>query len=133
MYKARNDWDIIQEARQKKLPKKHISRYKIRMPLENKPIVVQLYDEPTGYAGIFVANVDPEATKDQIFELFQQFGEVSDVFVPIDFITHKSKGFAFVEFEEKSSAEKAISSSQKIQLNGRQLYTNWAKPRNKII
>lgn len=131
MYKARNDWDIIKEARYKGVPKKHIARYMIRIPVDKKPVVAQAYDEPTEYAKIFVGNISQETNKVQVDELFRQFGEVSDIFIPIDFTTNRSKGFAFVEFEERSSAEKAIASSQKVSLNGHSLYINWATPKDR--
>ncbi len=131
MYKARNDWDIIQEARHRKVPKKHVARYMIRIPVDKKSYVSQTYDEPVEYAEIFVGNISPSTTKDQVYELFRQFGEVSDVFIPIDFTTKSNKGYAFVQFEEKPSAEKSIAFSLKIILNERKLYMNWATPREK--
>lgn len=131
MYKARNDWDIMSEARQKRLPKKHVARYMVRIPEEKKSYASQAYDEPSEYAKIFVGNITPETTKAQLYELMQQFGEVSDVFIPVDFTTNRNKGFAFVEFEERSSAEKAVASSQNVILNGHRLYINWATPKEK--
>lgn len=131
MYKARNDWDIISEARQNRVPKKHVARYMIRIPEEKKIYAPQAYDEPSEYAKIFLGNITPETTKAQLYELMQQLGEVSDVFIPVDFTTNRNKGFAFVEFEERSSAEKAVASSQNVILNGHRLYINWATPKEK--
>jgi ATP-dependent DNA helicase RecG len=131
MYKARNDWDIINEARQKRVPKKHVARYMIKIPQEKRPVVSQTYDEPSEYAEVFVANITPETTRNQLYDLFQQFGEVSDIYIPIDFTTSRNKGFAFVEFEERSAAEKAVASSKKVILSEHSLYINWAIPKER--
>lgn len=131
MYKARKDWDIINEAHRKRVPKKHVARYMIRMPQEKRAVVSRTYDEPREYAKVFVANITPETTKNQLYDLFQQFGEVSDISIPIDFTTSGNKGFAFVEFEERSAAEKAVASSKKVILSERSLYISWAIPKEK--
>ena len=129
MYKARPHGDIIQEARQKKQPKKQIARYMIRIPVEKQKYASLTYDEPLQYTGTFVSNITNQTTKDELYELFQQFGEVSNVYVPTDFVTRANRGFAFVEFDERASAEKAVASSQILTLNGRKLNINWAKAR----
>ena len=49
----------------------------------------------------------------------------------LNFVTKGNKGFAFVEFEEKAAAEKAVASNQEVILNGRKLYINWATPKDK--
>ena len=131
MYKARKDWDIINEAHQRRVPKKHIARYMIKVPQDKTAAVRQTYDEPRAYAEVFIANITPETTKDQLYGLFQQFGEVSDIYIPVDFTTSRNKGFAFVEFEERSAAEKAVASSKKVILNEHSLYINWAIPKEK--
>lgn len=131
MYNSKRHKAIIDEARSNRIPKKQVARYMIIIPEEKKAVVSQTYDEPAEYTKVFVANITPETSKAKLYELFQQFGEVSDVFVPIDFTSKRNKGFAFVEFEERPSAERAIASSQKVFLNGRYLYVNWAIPREK--
>ena len=50
-----------------------------------------------------------ESSYDDLYTLFQQHGDVSDIFIPIDFNTGKHKGFAFVEFDERSEARKSYS------------------------
>lgn len=131
MYNAKRHNAIINEAHSNRLPKKQVARYMIRIPQEKRAVVAQTYDESDEYTKVFVANITPETTKTQLYELFQQFGEVSDVFIPIDFTSKRNKGFAFVEFEERPSAEKGVALSQKVDLNGHSLYINWATPREK--
>ncbi|VDM42611.1 unnamed protein product [Toxocara canis] len=56
---------------------------------------------------LFVSNVHYDATADQVKEVFAMFGAVRDVRI----VTHKSgksKGCAYVEFEEESAASAAI-------------------------
>lgn len=131
MYNSKRHKAIIDEARSNRVPKKQVARYMIRIPQEKRAVVSQTYDEPAEYTKVFVANITPETTNSQLYELFQQFGEVSDVFIPVDFTTNRNKGFAFVEFEERSSAEKALALSQKVIINAHYLYINWATPKEK--
>lgn len=131
MYNSKRHKAIIDEARRNRVPKKQVARYMITIPQEKRAVVSQTYDEPAEYTKVFVANITPETTNSQLYELFQQFGEVSDVFIPVDFTTNRNKGFAFVEFEERSSAEKALALSQKVIINAHYLYINWATPKEK--
>ena len=51
---------------------------------------------------LYVGNLDYSVTKDDLSELFAEFGEVVEVII-ID-----GKGFGFVEMTEPADAEKAI-------------------------
>jgi len=51
---------------------------------------------------LYVGNLDYSVTKDDLSELFAEFGEVVEVTI-ID-----GKGFGFVEMTEPADAEKAI-------------------------
>ncbi|NJO00553.1 MAG: RNA-binding protein [Bacteroidia bacterium] len=73
------------------------------------------------YAKIYVAGVDWYATKSELEEVLSQFGEISDITIPKNPSTGKSKGFAFVEFESKESAKDALDFDGKLELKGRKL------------
>lgn len=48
---------------------------------------------------LFAGNLPPEATEDEITELFSQFGKVRKIELPRDIFTGRNKGFAFIGME----------------------------------
>jgi hypothetical protein len=66
---------------------------------------------------LYVGNISFRATEDEVKELFSQFGPISSSKFNYDRETGKSKGFAFVEYENHESARAAINA-----LNGRVLH-----------
>lgn len=57
---------------------------------------------------LFVGNLSPETTEQNLRDAFSEFGAIVSVKVIIDPQTGVSKGFGFVEMEEKFSAYDAI-------------------------
>src|SRR5688572_4570906 len=55
-----------------------------------------------------VTNISEDTQESDLRELFGAFGRVARVYVGRDRETGAGKGFAFVSFEEKASAQKAI-------------------------
>jgi ATP-dependent DNA helicase RecG len=82
------------------------------------------------YARIYVGNVPYRATFPELSDAFSQFGPVEDVIIPIDPITRRPRGFAFVEFEHSADAEKALKGGSLV-LQGRILTVSEAKPRGR--
>lgn len=119
---------VIREARIKRIPKKQIHRYQVAIPSALKPAPIEKYDEPD-YAKLFIGNISPTTSEDELLEFFQKYGSVADVFIPIDFTLKRSKGFAFVEFEHRKSAETILSLSNKLKFGDRFLYIKWAIPK----
>ncbi|TMS36244.1 hypothetical protein L596_003456 [Steinernema carpocapsae] len=78
---------------------------------------------------VFVGDLSPEVDADILRGAFQQFGEVSDAKIIRDAQTLKSKGYGFVSFSEKGSAEKAIEGMQGQMIGRRAVRTNWAQRR----
>jgi len=68
-------------------------------------------EEEDGHKELFVKNLSWNSTQDTIWEHFGQFGTVMNVKVLTDRMTGKPKGIAFVEFEKRSQAQKAINES----------------------
>jgi len=62
-------------------------------------------------------------------EVFGAYGEVTDVFLPMERGTNRPRGFGFVTFADRASAEDAISKMDQSQLDGRTLRVNESKPR----
>lgn len=48
---------------------------------------------------IFVGNIAPQATEDELRALFSEFGTVRKLELPRDIFSGRNKGFAFVDME----------------------------------
>lgn len=57
---------------------------------------------------IFVSNISFKVREQALKELFQQYGEVSNVRIIKDKETRRSKGYGFVEMPNDSEAQAAI-------------------------
>ncbi len=77
---------------------------------------------------LFVGGIPYSTTEDELQQAFSQHGSVASVKIITDRDTGRSKGFAFVEFEnedEGKAAEKAMNGSE---IGGRQITVNEARP-----
>lgn len=77
---------------------------------------------------IYVGNLIYAATKEDVQELFSQFGEVFSVKLINDRESGRPKGFGFVEMED-NAALKAIEALDNKEFEGRTLRVNEARPR----
>jgi len=78
---------------------------------------------------VFVGGVAWKTTDEGLAEAFAQFGPVKHAKVVEDKDTHKSRGFAFVEFEDEASAQAAVDEGNDMELDGRNLRVDWATER----
>ena len=78
---------------------------------------------------IFVGNLSFRTTEQELQREFEAFGEVGSVKIIIDHNTLKSRGFAFVEMEDRDQALAAIAGINGKELAGQILKVNEAKPR----
>jgi RNA recognition motif-containing protein len=78
---------------------------------------------------VFVGNLEFNITKDEVQGLFEQAGEIRDVFLPSDRETGRPRGFAFVEYANDADAAKAIEQFNGHELKGRALRVNAAEDR----
>ncbi|KAK0396613.1 hypothetical protein QR680_001786 [Steinernema hermaphroditum] len=78
---------------------------------------------------VFVGDLSPEVDADILRSAFHKYGNVSDSKIIRDAQTMKSKGYGFVSFPEKESAEKAIEGMQGQMIGRRAVRTNWAQRR----
>jgi RNA recognition motif-containing protein len=78
---------------------------------------------------IYVGNLSRQASENELRELFAQFGEVKSVRMMKDQYSGESRGFAFVEMPDSSSANQAISSLDSKDFSGRNLKVNEARPK----
>ena len=77
---------------------------------------------------LYVGNLSYSVKDSELESLFGQFGQVVSARVISDRETGRSKGFGFVEFNDKSEADAAIEGLNGKENNGRVLTVNEAKP-----
>ena len=79
---------------------------------------------------IFVAKLDFGVSKEQLTQLFEEYGRVTKVNIPTDKETGKPRGFAFVEMPDADEANNAISALDGFEINRRRLAVKIAENRN---
>ena len=77
---------------------------------------------------LYVGNLSWGVDDDSLRTFFEKFGEVTDARVITDRETGRSRGFGFVEMPEEA-ARNAIAQGDSVELDGRALKINEAKPR----
>ncbi len=80
---------------------------------------------------IYVGNLSFDATDEELQTLFEEYGAISSASVIKDKFSGKSRGFGFVEMEDKTEAESAISGLNEYSFMGRTLRVNEARPKKK--
>ncbi|MBN2145243.1 MAG: RNA-binding protein [Candidatus Aureabacteria bacterium] len=80
---------------------------------------------------LYVGNISYNTDENMLSELFSQSGQVKEVKVITDRDTGRSKGFAFVEMENKEAGEKAINDLNGKEIDGRAIKVNEARPQEK--
>lgn len=78
---------------------------------------------------LYVGNIPFSAGEADLRDLFAQVGEIDSVYVVTDRDTGRPRGFAFVEMVNEEDAQKAISSLDQTEFQGRRLAVNEARPR----
>jgi RNA recognition motif-containing protein len=76
---------------------------------------------------IYVGNLSFETTNTDLETAFAQFGQVRRAQVAMDRTTGRSRGFGFVEMSQ--GADEAIAEMNGVQMNGRTIVVNEARPR----
>ena len=78
---------------------------------------------------IYVGNISRTANEQDLKDAFAAFGEVSSASIIKDKFSGESRGFGFVEMPNKEEADKAIAGLNGVDLKGRPLTANEARPR----
>ncbi|MCK5130698.1 MAG: RNA-binding protein [Candidatus Sabulitectum sp.] len=77
---------------------------------------------------LYVGNLSWGVDDDSLKAFFESYGEVTEARVITDRETGRSRGFGFVEMPDEA-ARNAIAQGDSIELDGRALKINEAKPR----
>lgn len=103
--------------------RKAVPRYQIHLPSSSSNLET-LEEDRSEYARIYVGNIPFDLKEEQLYETLGKFGEVVDVIIPRwsgGIRDGQSKGFCFVEFDKRISANNALNSTTPILIDGRKL------------
>ena len=78
---------------------------------------------------IYVGNLDFKVDENDLRDLFTEYGSVISAKVIMDKYNGRSKGFGFVEMENKDEAEKAIKELDGATYENRKIMVNEARPK----
>ncbi len=80
---------------------------------------------------VYVGNLPYTVTNESLQALFDDCGTIDSVNVIEDHYTGKSKGFAFITFEDKSGMDKAVEDKNGEEIDGRKIIVNVAREKEK--
>ena len=78
---------------------------------------------------LYVGKLSYDTTDSSLQALFAQYGTVVSAQVIMDRESGRSKGFGFVEMEDKTAADEAIKALNDKEFEGRTIVVNEARPR----
>lgn len=78
---------------------------------------------------IFVGNLSKDVNDEDLQNLFSEYGNVKSVKVIRDLFSGESKGFGFIEMPGQAEAQKAMSELNTVELKGKKIVVNEARPR----
>ena len=77
---------------------------------------------------LFVGGIPYRTTDEELRQQFSQAGEVTSVYIPMDRMSGRPRGFAFVEMATEEQAQKAIQMFEGADLGGRKMAVSVARP-----
>ncbi|ORY73078.1 eukaryotic translation initiation factor 3 subunit G-domain-containing protein [Leucosporidium creatinivorum] len=79
-----------------------------------------------------VTNLSEDCTDSDLWDLFQRFGRINRIYVGKDQETGLCKGFAFVSFESRAEAEKAMGKINGLPYDHLILACSWSVPKGTV-
>ncbi len=79
---------------------------------------------------IYVGNLSFDASESELKSLFESYGAVDSAKIIVDQFTNRSRGFGFIEMQNREEGLKAIQELDSKELGGRSLKVNEARPKN---
>jgi len=78
---------------------------------------------------LYIGNLDYSTNVQRLRDVFSEFGDVIDIFIPVVRATKRSRGFAFVTLDSQDAAAQAIAQRDQTELDGRTIRVNESRPR----
>ena len=76
---------------------------------------------------LYIGGLPWDITSDELREVFEEFGEISEAKVVVDRYTRRCRGFGFVTFKKDEDAMNAIAEGNGAELDGRTIKVSEAK------
>jgi RNA recognition motif-containing protein len=78
---------------------------------------------------IYVGNLSFDSSEGELQSLFETYGAVDSAKIIVDQFTNRSRGFGFIEMQNREEGLKAIQELDSKDLGGRSLKVNEARPK----
>lgn len=78
---------------------------------------------------VYVGNLSYDVTREDIEQVFTEYGAVKRVSLPMDRETGRPRGFAFVDMAEDSEEDAVIEALDGAEWMGREMKVNKARPK----
>lgn len=92
-----------------------IDNAKLRVSMWKKSPKNQPFEDMINKRKIFLKNLNPKVTENQIFHYFKNFGNLENVEIPKNHHNNLQRSIAFVLFEEESTIQQVLLMSKQIQ------------------
>jgi RNA recognition motif-containing protein len=79
---------------------------------------------------IYVGNLSFDSNESELNGLFEPYGVVDSAKIIVDQFTNRSRGFGFIEMQNREEGLKAIQELDSKDLGGRNLKVNEARPKS---
>ncbi|KAF8820022.1 Rna recognition motif-containing protein [Cardiosporidium cionae] len=76
---------------------------------------------------LLVRNLKFQTSPDRVREVFEKFGSIRDVYLPLDFHNRRPRGFGFVEFYDERDAEAALREMDNYEVDGNRIEVTMAQ------
>jgi len=78
---------------------------------------------------LFIGNISEKTTEADLEEAFGEFGEIEKCYIPSDWQRKYKKNFAFLIFEERKAARRAVRLRNGVEFQGKVISVTFAKAR----
>lgn len=76
---------------------------------------------------------DYKVKGEEVKEFYGRFGEVRDVYLPVDYYTRKPRGFGFIEFLNYEDAKSALEQTDNVEVLGSVVKVVFAREGRKAV
>ena len=84
------------------------------------------YSRPAN-SSLFVRNVHRDVRVDELRIVFERYGAVKDVYIPLDFHTRQPRGFAYIQYDDWRDAQEAVVELDRCRVRGAELDVQFAE------
>lgn len=135
LQKANNDQlgNILKELRRHSKLLAEIIDEAANSPAYEDESLEPIQEEEVGFIDIsrkiYIGNLEYSTTEAELMDLFQKYGTIESVNIPLNRYNGRARGFGFVTFENEADAEHAIEMNGQ-EFKSRSLQVNFAKERD---